>query len=97
MKAIVTTILILATAPAFAQQVEHAPTVAQCQADQRLWLSRMEDTNDKLKDVTFKMLSAWTQEISSSPHIKRQGAVKNLRQRTFRPSLLCPSFACPTI
>lgn len=24
-------------------QVEHAPTVAQCQADQRLWLSMIED------------------------------------------------------
>ena len=38
MRAIAITILILATAPAFAQQIEHAPTVDQCQADQRLWL-----------------------------------------------------------
>jgi hypothetical protein len=56
MRTTVIAILILATAPAFAQQIEHAATVAQCQADQRLWLSRMEDTDDKLKDVTFDVL-----------------------------------------
>lgn len=24
-------------------QIEHAPTVAQCQADQRLWMANMQD------------------------------------------------------
>ena len=28
-----------------AGQIEHAPTVEQCQADQRLWLSEVEDSN----------------------------------------------------
>ena len=39
MRTIAITILILATAPAFAQQVEHAPTAAQCQADVAVWYS----------------------------------------------------------
>jgi len=28
-------------------QVEHAPTVAQCQADQRLWLAQVEDIDHR--------------------------------------------------
>jgi predicted nucleic-acid-binding Zn-ribbon protein len=31
---------ILIVAPAFAQEIQHAPTAAQCQADQRLWQSQ---------------------------------------------------------
>jgi len=59
------TVLILATALAFAQQIEHAPTVAECQADQRLWLSRLEDNNDKLKDITTVTLAHWSSEMRS--------------------------------
>ena len=29
-----------------AQQVQHAPTIEQCHADQRLWLSKLEEPND---------------------------------------------------
>jgi hypothetical protein len=37
-------------------QVEHAPTVDQCQADQRLWLSQIEGDNSKLSfDVLRQM------------------------------------------
>jgi len=35
-------VAILIAVPAIGQEVEHAPTVAQCQADQRLWLSKLE-------------------------------------------------------
>jgi hypothetical protein len=63
MRTIMTAILILATAPAFAQQIEHAPSVDQCQADQRLWLHRVEDKDDKLLDITFGMLSEWYAEM----------------------------------
>jgi hypothetical protein len=31
---------------AVGQDVQHAPTVAQCQADQRLWLSEIEEHGD---------------------------------------------------
>ena len=65
MRTLLLTILILATAPAFAQQIEHAPTVDQCQADQRLWLSRLEDDKDKLMDVTDGVLTKWAKEMRS--------------------------------
>jgi hypothetical protein len=44
------------------QDVQHAPTVAQCQADQRLWLSKLEaappDTN--LPSYTTPLLRFWS-------------------------------------
>jgi hypothetical protein len=43
------------------QQAEHAPTVAQCQADQALWLSKME--NDSMSDVTVLTILAWEHEM----------------------------------
>ena len=42
MKPIVAIALFVLTAYLTAQ-IEHAPTVAQCQADQRLWLAQVED------------------------------------------------------
>ena len=54
---------LLIASPAFAQHVEHAPTVEQCQADQRLWLSRLEDEKDELKDVNFMSLLVWGHEM----------------------------------
>jgi hypothetical protein len=41
-------------------QVEHAPTVAQCQADQRLWFSKIEDGNSTL---TFDALANMEREM----------------------------------
>src|ERR1700746_1354114 len=43
------------------QQAEHAPTVAQCQADQALWLSKME--NDNMSDVTVLTILAGEHEM----------------------------------
>jgi hypothetical protein len=40
---------VLILTASLAGQVEHAPTVAQCQADQRLWLSQVEDNDSSLK------------------------------------------------
>jgi hypothetical protein len=45
-------------------QVEHAPTVAQCQADQRLWLARLESAEGK--DITLPSMSVlrvWRKEM----------------------------------
>jgi hypothetical protein len=42
-------------------QVEHAPTVAQCQADQRLWDFKLLHEREKLPDVT--MLQKWNTEL----------------------------------
>lgn len=43
------------------QEVEHAPTVEQCQADQRLWISKIED--DVAKDASFYTIGAWQVEM----------------------------------
>ena len=48
--------VVLIAAPAFTQEVQNAPIVAQCQADQRLWHQRMKDKDDPLADTSFRML-----------------------------------------
>jgi hypothetical protein len=56
------------------RQVEHAPTVAQCQADQRLWLSKLEvlppDTN--LPD--FTTLRQWSSEMDDCKEVDPKNA-----------------------
>jgi hypothetical protein len=43
-------------------QVEHAPTVAQCQADQRLWFSELEEKHvPKLPELD--VLGEWAHEM----------------------------------
>src|SRR5216683_422380 len=44
------------------QEVKHAPTVEQCRADQRLWLSKLEDSNG-VTLVSFKELTGWQHEM----------------------------------
>jgi hypothetical protein len=46
------------------QEVKHAPTVEQCRADQKLWLSKLEEPNDAgTSNVSFNELSAWGTEM----------------------------------
>ena len=47
------------------QEVKHAPTVAPCQADQRLWKSKLEQdpTPSGVKDVSFAELVNWYTEM----------------------------------
>jgi hypothetical protein len=63
MKRLVLAGLVL-TASLVGQDVQHAPTVAQCQADQRLWLSKIEDTDNASALPTFDVLSKWQREMS---------------------------------
>jgi hypothetical protein len=44
-------------------QVEHAPTMAQCRADQRVWLSKIEE-GDREQLPTFTVLSGWASEMN---------------------------------
>ena len=44
-------------------QVEHAPTVAQCQADQRLWFSKIEE-GDSPRLPTYDVLAQWDSEMT---------------------------------
>jgi hypothetical protein len=45
------------------QEVEHAPTVVQCQADQALWSATLERGQSANSDVTFRSLLAWHKEM----------------------------------
>jgi hypothetical protein len=64
MKRLVLTGLILTAS--VVGQVEHAPTVAQCQADQRLWLAKIEaDANrDKTGLPNIYAMRAWGLEMT---------------------------------
>jgi hypothetical protein len=46
---------------AVGQDVQHAPTVAQCQADQRLWSSEIIDDTYPKPDID--VLQKWTREM----------------------------------
>lgn len=47
-----------------AQEVKHAPTVEQCRADQRLWMSKLEQPNRAgTANVSFDHLLAWVVEM----------------------------------
>lgn len=47
-----------------AQQVEHAPTVEQCRADQALWLSKLEIPYHRgTDDVVVSTLHQWQSEM----------------------------------
>jgi hypothetical protein len=53
---------ILILTASLAGQVEHAPTVAQCQADQRLWLAKL-DADAKGPLPTVHVIGAWHSEM----------------------------------
>ena len=53
-------------------QVEHAPTVAQCQADQRLWLADVEERRDDLP--AFEVLGEWNREMLACEKVDRTHA-----------------------
>jgi arylsulfatase A-like enzyme len=45
------------------QNVQHAPTVAQCQADQRLWLSKIESDPNQSTLPPYSVLNKWRGEM----------------------------------
>ena len=48
-------------------QIEHAPTVEQCRADQRLWLSKLEDAPIDVARTnlpSFDTIGAWSREMN---------------------------------
>jgi len=55
-------------------QVEHAPTVDQCQADQRLWFSRLEDVQNTLP--SYDAISQWHQEMNDCEKVDPDNRVK---------------------
>jgi len=64
-------------------QVKHPPTVAQCQANQRLWLSKVEASYDADADYLpgWDTISQWAGEMEESETAdpKNHAAYDNLR------------------
>jgi hypothetical protein len=50
-------------------QVEHSPTVAQCQADQRLWLSKLETLPADTGLPSYTSLSLWAIEMDNCQQV----------------------------
>jgi hypothetical protein len=63
-----------------AGQVEHAPTAAQCQADQRLWLSRLEGPSSQLPE--YKVLVGWSSEMKDCQEVDPTNNFKYFNTRT---------------
>jgi len=62
MKYVLILAVVLMASLTVGQEVEHAPTVAQCQADQRLWFSYLE-TKDSSQLPNIDVLSKWYKEM----------------------------------
>ena len=56
-------LLALLVLPVFSlsEQVKHAPTVVQCQSDQKLWLTKIEKNSADLP--AFEVLTDWQSEM----------------------------------
>jgi hypothetical protein len=53
--------VVLVASLTLGQDVQHAPTVAQCQADQRLWLSKIGGESSALPK--YDVIMRWTSEM----------------------------------
>src|SRR5437899_2944535 len=71
---LVVTASLTASFTASPAQVEHAPTVAQCQADQRLWLSQLEG-NDK-STLAFYVFTDMAVEMEACSEVDLPNARK---------------------
>lgn len=60
-----------------AQEVKHAPTVEQCRADQRLWMSKVETDSDVVS-ISFTDLSSWADEIDDCEKVDPDSRYKYL-------------------
>ena len=70
----------LLAVPAIRQEVEHAPTAAQCQADQRLWLSQAEAEHGT-DGVTAHTLALREHEMGQCSVVDPQNTFKYLNTR----------------
>jgi len=76
MKTILLVVAFVIAVPALGQEVKHAPTVDQCQADQRLWLSKLEGPESGLDDAPFSTLNAWNAELDQCKAVDPQNHFK---------------------
>jgi len=59
---------LLFTRKAHVQEVKHAPTVEQCQADQRLWLAKLEGTSEAMPE-DYRTLQGWFMEMRECKNV----------------------------
>jgi hypothetical protein len=52
-----------------AREVKYAPTVEQCRADQRLWLSKLETPKGTTLLPNFWEIRSWSDEMSDCPTV----------------------------
>jgi hypothetical protein len=63
------------------QEVQHAPTAAQCQADQALWLSKLE-TRGGTSDIVVQTLHKWQNEMSDCETVDPLNKLKYFNTET---------------
>jgi len=63
MKKLIITIGLLTGSVAWGQDIQHAPTVEQCRADYRLWVSQDKQDGVSFTDLTLKELGLRTKEM----------------------------------
>jgi hypothetical protein len=69
-KSLILIAAILIAYPAFGQEIKHAPTVAQCQADQRLWAAKLEQPHGQVVTaVPYSTLMEWLREMGDCEDI----------------------------
>jgi hypothetical protein len=56
--------------------VEHAPTVEQCQADQRLWLSQIEADHGHGPLPAYRVIDKWWREMDDCMSVDPQNKVR---------------------
>jgi len=72
---LVAAMVLLFSVSSSTQKLEYAPTVAQCQAAQAVWLSKIESDHG-LQDMTVPTLHAWGQEMRKCAIVDEQNYVK---------------------
>jgi hypothetical protein len=69
-------LLMLTLVTAFvAGQMEHAPTVQQCQADERLWMNKIEETNLTIHP-DYITVNAWFNEMRDCQSVDPANKIK---------------------
>jgi hypothetical protein len=58
-----------------AQEVEHAPTAAQCQADQAVWFSTIEDSG-RNQTVPYRTLNQWGLEMGQCEEVDKPNILR---------------------
>ena len=68
--------VVLTTSLTVGQDVQHAPTVAQCQADQRLWLSQMESDHGQGSLPAYPVVDKWKWEMDDCMSVDPENKVR---------------------